>query len=39
VYKFKRIGKLSGITFIVLYISYMIFTIIRWGVILWENLM
>jgi cation:H+ antiporter len=29
VYKFKRIGKLSGITFIVLYISYMIFTIIR----------
>ena len=27
--KFKRIGKLSGITFIVLYISYMIFTIIR----------
>lgn len=27
--KFKRIGKLSGITFIILYISYMIFTIIR----------
>ena len=27
--KFKRIGKLSGVTFIILYISYMIFTIIR----------
>ena len=27
--KFKKIGKLSGVTFIVLYISYMIFTIIR----------
>ena len=27
--KFKKIGKLNGVTFIVLYISYMIFTIIR----------
>ena len=27
--KFKRIGKLSSVTFIILYISYMIFTIIR----------
>jgi cation:H+ antiporter len=27
--KYKKIGKLSGVTFIVLYISYMIFTIIR----------
>lgn len=27
--KYKRIGKLSGFTFIVLYISYMAFTIIR----------
>jgi cation:H+ antiporter len=27
--KYKKIGKLSGVTFIVLYVSYMIFTIIR----------
>ncbi len=29
VYSYKRIGKLSGTIFIVLYISYMLFTIIR----------
>jgi cation:H+ antiporter len=27
--KFKKVNKLSGVTFIILYISYMIFTIIR----------